>query len=96
MSKNDITHNVDVTYICILGWWPCITNKILSLSSLPVMSVSARVRVGGTCVWQAQCVNITDAHDQCNKLGGQVLATSNTTEMNKILNLLNISTGSLI
>ena len=24
--KHDITHNFDVTYICILGWLHCITN----------------------------------------------------------------------
>ena len=25
--RNDITHNFNVTYICILGWWPCNTNN---------------------------------------------------------------------
>jgi len=30
--KNDITHNFDVTYICILGWWPCITNTHIAIA----------------------------------------------------------------
>jgi len=33
--KNDITHNFDVTYICILGWWPCITNVNIAIINVP-------------------------------------------------------------
>jgi len=36
--KNGITINFDVTYICILGWWPCITNTNIVIVIIHVIT----------------------------------------------------------